>query len=85
MNFSCKFKTTLKNFPEANSQRQLKKIVFTHWHQAKILLPGGSKDVPIGKLLCIIVSNLEDVAKFKNFKAEEAAPAAESPMQQVGV
>ncbi len=40
--------------------------------------------MPIGKLLCIIVSNLEDVAKFKNFKAEEAAPAAESPMQQVG-
>jgi len=51
---------------------------------AKILLPGGSKDVPIGKLLCIIVSNAEDVEKFKTFKAEEEAPAAESPLQQVG-
>lgn len=50
---------------------------------AKILLHGGSKDVPIGKLLCIIVSNLEDVAKFKNFKADDVEPAAESPMQQV--
>ena len=50
---------------------------------AKILLHGGSKDVPIGKLLCIIVSNLEDVAKFKNFKADDVEPAAESSMQQV--
>ena len=50
---------------------------------AKILLPGGSKDVPIGKLLCIIVSNAEDVAKFKTFKADDEGPAAESPLQQV--
>jgi len=35
---------------------------------AKILLPGGSKDVPIGKLLCIIVSSKDDVEKFKSFK-----------------
>jgi pyruvate dehydrogenase E2 component (dihydrolipoamide acetyltransferase) len=47
------------------------------------LLPGGSKDVPIGKLLCIIVSNAEDVEKFKTFKAEDEGPAAESPLQQV--
>ena len=45
---------------------------------AKILVPAGSKDVPIGKLLCVIVENKEDVAAFKDFVAEEtvAAPAA---------
>nr|CAG4644095.1 EOG090X08YX [Lepidurus arcticus] len=34
---------------------------------AKILVPGGSKDVPIGKLVCIIVDNAADVAAFKNY------------------
>ncbi|XP_065574509.1 dihydrolipoyllysine-residue acetyltransferase component of pyruvate dehydrogenase complex-like [Artemia franciscana] len=34
---------------------------------AKILVPSGAKDVPIGKLVCIIVSNEEDVAAFKDF------------------
>lgn len=38
---------------------------------AKIILPAGSKDVPIGKLLCIIVENKEDVDSFKDFVAEE--------------
>ena len=48
---------------------------------AKILLPGGSKEVPIGKLLCIIVSNKEDVEKFASFKPDssEAAAAPEPP------
>ena len=27
---------------------------------AKIIIPAGSKDIPIGKLLCIIVENQED-------------------------
>lgn len=46
---------------------------------AKIVLPAGSKDVPIGKLLCIIVENKEDVAAFKDFVPEDdAAPAAVS-------
>ena len=40
---------------------------------AKIILPAGSKDVPIGKLLCIIVENKEDVDSFKDFVAEEDA------------
>lgn len=35
---------------------------------AKIFLDAGSKDIPIGRLLCIIVPNEEDVAKFKDFK-----------------
>lgn len=43
---------------------------------AKIIIPAGSKDVPIGKLLCIIVPNEEDVAKFANYvPREEGAPA----------
>lgn len=45
---------------------------------AKILVPAGSKDVPLGKLLCIIVSNEEDIAAFKDYKdtGETITPAA---------
>ena len=56
---------------------------------AKILLPAGSKDIPIGKLLCIICDQEDDVQKFSDFvddskdeapkkeeKKEAAAPAA---------
>jgi len=44
---------------------------------AKIVIQAGSKDIPIGKLLCIIVENQEDVAKFKDFVDDGAsAPAA---------
>lgn len=35
---------------------------------AKILVTAGTKDVPIGKLVCIIVEKQEDVAAFKDFK-----------------
>lgn len=42
---------------------------------AKIMIPAGTKDVPIGKLLCIIVPHQEDVAKFANYvPTEEGAP-----------
>ena len=43
---------------------------------AKILIPAGSKDIPIGKLLCIIVENKDDVDTFKNYVPEEDGPAA---------
>lgn len=51
---------------------------------AKILIPAGSRDVPIGKLVCIIVENEEDVAAFKDFKddggdAPAPKPAAAAP------
>jgi pyruvate dehydrogenase E2 component (dihydrolipoamide acetyltransferase) len=52
---------------------------------AKIFLPGGSKDIPIGKLLCIIVENAEDVAKFADFQddgsnaLDDSAAAAAAP------
>ncbi|KAM7350910.1 dihydrolipoamide S-acetyltransferase muc [Cochliomyia hominivorax] len=42
---------------------------------AKIVIPAGTKDVPIGKLVCIIVQDEADVAAFKDFK-DTAAPAA---------
>ncbi|VDO78101.1 unnamed protein product [Heligmosomoides polygyrus] len=43
---------------------------------AKICIPEGTKDVPIGKLLCVIVENQADVAAFKDFKGDDAAAAA---------
>lgn len=50
---------------------------------AKIIVPAGSKDIPIGKLLCIIVEDQADVAAFKDFKDEGSAappkPKAASP------
>jgi pyruvate dehydrogenase E2 component (dihydrolipoamide acetyltransferase) len=48
---------------------------------AKILISEGTKDVLIGKLLCIIVSNKEDIEKFSSFEDEissEPAPPATS-------
>lgn len=53
---------------------------------AKIIVQAGTKEVPIGKLVCIIVENEADVAAFKDFKdtggtsaPKPAAPAAEAP------
>ncbi|XP_068617560.1 dihydrolipoyllysine-residue acetyltransferase component of pyruvate dehydrogenase complex, mitochondrial isoform X2 [Battus philenor] len=52
---------------------------------AKIIIPEGTKGVPVGKLLCIIVENQADVAAFKDFKDDSAAapppaaPAAAAP------
>jgi pyruvate dehydrogenase E2 component (dihydrolipoamide acetyltransferase) len=49
---------------------------------AKILYTAGSKDIPVGKLVCIIVENEGDVAAFKDFKDDGAAapkPAAAAP------
>lgn len=35
---------------------------------AKIIVAAGTKEVPIGKLVCIIVENESDVAAFKDFQ-----------------
>lgn len=35
---------------------------------AKILVTAGTKEVPIGKLVCIIVENESDVAAFADFQ-----------------
>lgn len=52
---------------------------------AKILIQAGTKDVAIGKLVCIIVENESDLAAFKDFKdtdgpaAPKAAAASATP------
>merc|ERR1719180_453167 len=52
---------------------------------AKIFIEAGTRDIPIGKLLCIIVEEQEDVAKFADFDASSvsseaaAAPAPPAP------
>lgn len=46
---------------------------------ARILIQEGTKDVPIGKLLCIIVENESEVAAFKDFQDDGAAAAAPEP------
>ncbi|XP_059052599.1 dihydrolipoyllysine-residue acetyltransferase component of pyruvate dehydrogenase complex, mitochondrial isoform X2 [Achroia grisella] len=46
---------------------------------AKILIPAGTKGVPVGKLLCIIVESQADVSAFKDFKDDSEKPAAEAP------
>lgn len=44
---------------------------------AKILVQAGAKNVPIGKLVCIIVSDESSVAAFSSFTDDSApAPAA---------
>lgn len=45
---------------------------------AKIIVPAGTKNVPIGKLVCIIVEEQSSVAAFKDFKDDglDVAPAA---------
>merc|ERR1719430_1582420 len=42
---------------------------------AKIFIEAGTRDIPIGKLLCIIVEEQEDVAKFADFDASSVAEA----------
>lgn len=52
---------------------------------AKILITAGTKDVPIGKLVCIIVENESEVAAFNDYKdtgapaAAKSAPSAPAP------
>merc|ERR1719228_2678223 len=46
---------------------------------AKIFIEAGTRDIPIGKLLCIIVEEQEDVAKFADFDAAETSAPAPTP------
>ena len=39
---------------------------------AKILYDEGSKDIPLGKLLAILVDDEADIAAFNEFKDEDA-------------
>merc|ERR1719234_924041 len=46
---------------------------------AKIFIEAGTRDIPIGKLLCIIVEEQEDVAKFADFDASSVSSEAAAP------
>ncbi|KAL8173562.1 UNVERIFIED_CONTAM: hypothetical protein K2H54_007969, partial [Gekko kuhli] len=46
---------------------------------AKILVPEGTRDVPIGAVICITVDKPEFIDAFKNFALDPAAPAASVP------
>ncbi|CAF1513299.1 unnamed protein product [Adineta ricciae] len=43
---------------------------------AKILIPAGSKDVPVGKPCAIIVEKEEDIAAFKDYKDDSSGSTA---------
>ncbi|XP_070163835.1 dihydrolipoyllysine-residue acetyltransferase component of pyruvate dehydrogenase complex [Polyergus mexicanus] len=51
---------------------------------AKILVPAGTKNVPIGKLVCIIVQDESNIVAFKDFKDDAVtAPPPVSPTPAV--
>jgi len=50
---------------------------------AKLLYPEGAKDIPLGQPIAIIVDKEEDVAAFKDYKAEAAeAPPKQEPKKE---
>ncbi|XP_059813936.1 dihydrolipoyllysine-residue acetyltransferase component of pyruvate dehydrogenase complex, mitochondrial [Hypanus sabinus] len=50
-------------------------------YMAKILLPAGTRDVPLGTVICITVQSAEDIQAFKDYTPEmvTAAPAPQTP------
>ncbi|XP_067910049.1 dihydrolipoyllysine-residue acetyltransferase component of pyruvate dehydrogenase complex, mitochondrial [Heterodontus francisci] len=48
-------------------------------YMAKILMPAGTRDVPLGMIICITVQTPEDVAAFKDYTPEAAAAASAPP------
>lgn len=46
---------------------------------AKILIPAGTKDVPVGKLCAIIVEKEEDVAAFKDYQGDSDESPTKTP------
>ncbi|CAR25490.1 hypothetical protein ZYGR_0A00540 [Zygosaccharomyces rouxii] len=49
---------------------------------AKILVPEGTKDIPIGKPIAVTVEDGGDVDAFKDFKVEESAPKEEPKKEE---
>lgn len=48
---------------------------------AKILVPGGTKDVRVGKLVCIITESQSDVGAFADFKDDKPVAATAAPAE----
>lgn len=46
---------------------------------AKILVPEGTRDVPLGQTLCIIVEKESDIAAFKDYIETGMAEASMPP------
>lgn len=46
---------------------------------AKLLYEAGSKDIPLGKVLAILVEDKEDIAAFADYKADDAGAAPAAP------
>ena len=42
---------------------------------AKLLYVAGAKDIPLGKVLAVIVEDADDIAAFANYTASDEAPA----------
>ena len=42
---------------------------------AKLLFPAGTKDIPLGTPIAIVVDSKEDIGQFKDYKADEPAAA----------
>lgn len=40
---------------------------------AALLYPEGAKDVPLGKLIAILVDNQKDITAFANYSANSAS------------
>lgn len=51
---------------------------------AAILKPEGSKDVPVGDTVAIVVEEQADVAAFANYNGESTAPAAATKVSEAG-
>ena len=50
---------------------------------AALLYPEGAKDVPLGKIVAILVEDKSDIAAFENYSPDSAssAPAQSQPAQ----
>jgi pyruvate dehydrogenase E2 component (dihydrolipoamide acetyltransferase) len=48
---------------------------------AATLFPEGTKDIPLGKVLAVLVEEEEDIPQFANFKPDDSAPAAPQAQQ----
>ena len=42
---------------------------------AKLLYPSGEKNIPLGKVLAILVDDKDDIAAFASFTGDEGAAA----------
>lgn len=47
-----------------------------------MLYEEGTKDIPLGRVLAVLVDEEEDIAKFKDYKPDEAPAAAAAPKKE---